>query len=118
MGSEIKSAEQIEAAGERLLAWARQTGGVLTVAAMLGRDEESGVMASQPEALFVASMGELRETDIAVLLAQLEVAVLVILSRIAPHSDLGEDAFRRIVNTARKQMLDAKGLDLCDECGG
>ncbi len=115
---DTKTAAEIEAAGGRLLAWAKQTGGVLTVAAMLGSDDESGGLASQPEALFAASMGELEETEIAVLLAQLDVAVLVLLSRFAPHSDLGEDAFRRIVNDARRQMLDAEGLDLCDECGG
>ena len=73
-------------------------------------------MASRPEALFAASMGGLTETDVAVLLAQLDVAVLVLLSRIAPHTDLGEDEFRQIVNNTRRQMIDDEGLDLCTEC--
>ncbi len=113
-----KTASEIEAAGERLLAWARQTGGTLAVAAVFGPDTDSGGMASQPEGLFAASLGELSETEIAVLLAQLDVAVLTVLSRMAPHTDMGEDAFRRIVNTTRRRMLEAEGLDLCDECGG
>jgi surfactin synthase thioesterase subunit len=91
---------------------------VLTIAAVLGPDPDSGGIAAQPEALFAASLGALNETEIAVLLAQLDVAVLTVLSQMAPHTEMGEDAFRRIVNTARKSMLDAEGLDLCDECAG
>ncbi|GAB4545265.1 MAG: hypothetical protein Tsb0013_02980 [Phycisphaerales bacterium] len=118
MGDSAKTASEMTAAGERLLKWAQRAGDVLTIAATFGRDEESGGMASRPEALFAASMGGLTETEVAVLLAQLDVAVLVLLSRIAPHTDLGEDAFRRIVNDTRRQMLDDEGLDLCTECGG
>ena len=113
-----KTASEIEAAGKRLLAWAKETGGALAVAAVFGPDPDSGGMASQPEGLFAASLGALSETEIAVLLAQLDVAVLTVLSRMAPHTDMGEDAFRRIVNTTRRRMLEAEGLDLCDECGG
>ena len=113
-----KTASEIEAAGERLLAWAKDTGGVLTIAATFGHDEESGGMATRPEALFAASMGGFSETEVAVLLAQVDVAVLILLSRIAPQTDLGEDAFRRIVNDTRRRMLDNEGLDLCTECGG
>ena len=118
MSKSTKTASEIDSAGERLLAWAKDTGGVLTIAATLGRDDESGGIASRPEALFAASMGGLSETEVAVLLAQLDVAVLVLLSRIAPHTDLGEQSFRRIVNNTRRQMLDDEGLDLCTECGG
>ena len=113
-----KTANDINAAGEQLLKWAQGTGDVLTIAATFGRDEDSGGMASRPEVLFAASLGELSETEIAVLLAQLDVAVLTVLSRMAPHTDMGENAFRRIVNTTRRRMLEAEGLDLCDECGG
>ena len=118
MSESAKTANDINAAGERLLTWAKDTGGVLTIAATFGRDEESGGVASRPEALFAASMGGLTETEVAVLLAQLDVAVLVMLARIAPQTDLGEDAFRRIVNNTRRQMIDDGGLDLCTECGG
>lgn len=113
-----KTAGEIDAAGERLLAWAKQTGGTLAIAAVFGPDPDSGGIATQPEALFAASLGELTETEIAVLLAQLDVAVLTVLSQMAPHTEMGEDAFRRIVNTTRREMLAAEGLDLCDECGG
>lgn len=113
-----KTASEIEAAGERLLAWAKQTSGALAVAAVFGPDPDSGGMAMQPEGLFAASLGDLSETEIAVLLAQLDVAVLTVLSRMAPHTDMGEDAFRRIVNNTRREMLAEEGLDLCDECGG
>ena len=118
MSDGIKSESEINAAGKRLLAWAKETGGVLTIAAAFGRDEESGGMASRPEALFASSMGGLSETEVAVLFAQLDVAVLILLSRIAPQTDLGEDEFRRIVNDTRRRMLDDEGLDLCTECGG
>ena len=118
MSDSTKTASEIEMAGERLLAWTNQTGGALAVAAVFGPDPDSGGMVSQPEALFAASLGELTETEVAVLLAQLDVAVLTVLSRMAPHTDMGEDAFRRIVNTTRRRMLEAEGLDLCDECGG
>lgn len=118
MSDSTKTESEIKSAGERLLEWSKATGGALAIAATFGRDEESGGMASRPEALFAASMGGLTETEVAVLLAQLDVAVLVLLSRIAPHTDLGEDAFRQIVNDTRRQMLDDEGLDLCTECGG
>ncbi len=118
MSDSAKTTSEINAAGERLLKWAQGTGDVLTIAATFGHDEESGGMASRPEALFAASMGGLTETEVAVLLAQLDVAVLILLSRIAPQTDLGEDAFRRIVNNTRRRMLDDEGLDLCTECGG
>lgn len=118
MSDSRKTASEMNAAGERLLEWSKAIGGVLTVAATFGSDDESGGMVSRPEALFAASMGGLTETEVAVLLAQLDVAVLILLSRIAPHTDLGEDAFRQIVNNTRRQMLDDEGLDLCTECGG
>lgn len=118
MSDSAKTASEMNAAGERLLKWAQEVGDVLTIAVTFGRDEESGGMASRPEALFAASMGRLTETEVAVLLAQLDVAVLILLSRIAPSTDLGEDAFRQIVNNTRRQMLDDEGLDLCTECGG
>ena len=118
MSDSTKTASEILSAGERLLGWAKKTGGVLTIAATFGHDEESGGMASRPEALFAGSMEGLTETEVAVLLAQLDVAVLILLSRIAPQTDLGEDEFRRIVNDTRQRMLDDEGLDLCTECGG
>lgn len=118
MSDSTKTVSEMNAAGERLLEWSKATGAVLAIAATFGSDDESGGMVSRPEALFAASMGGLTETEVAVLLAQLDVAVLVLLSRIAPHTDLGEDAFRRIVNNTRRQMLDDEGLDLCTECGG
>ena len=118
MSDSTKTASEIEMAGERLLAWTKQTGGSLAVAAVFGPDPDSGGMAAQPEGLFAASLGALSETEIAVLLAQLDVAVLAVLSRMAPHTDMGEEAFRQIVNTTRRRMLEAEGLDLCDECGG
>jgi len=113
-----KTASEIDAAGERLLAWAKKTGGALAIAAVFGPDADSGGIAAQPEALFAASLDELSETEIAVLLAQLDVAVLTVLSQMATHTEMGEDAFRRIVNTTRRRMLEAEGLDLCDERGG
>lgn len=118
MSDNAKTASEMNAAGERLLEWAQGTGGVLTIAATFGHDEDSGGMASQPEALFASSMGGLSETEVAVLFAQLDVAVLILLSRIAPQTDLGEDEFRRMVNDTRRRMLDDEGLDLCTECGG
>jgi surfactin synthase thioesterase subunit len=118
MSDSTKTASEMNAAGDRLLEWSKATGAVLAIAATFGSDEESGGIASRPEALFAASMGGLTETEVAVLLAQLDVAVLILLSRIAPQTDLGEDEFRRIVNETRRRMLDDEGLDLCTECGG
>ena len=106
-----KTASEIEAAGERLLKWAQGVGGVLSIAATFGSDDESGGMVSRPEALFAASMSGLTETEVAVLLAQLDVAILILLSRIAPQTDLGEDAFRRIVNDTRRRMLVQTSVD-------
>jgi hypothetical protein len=42
----------------------------------------------------------------------------MVLSQMAAGAEMGEDAFRELVNTARREMLDAAGLDLCDDCGG
>ena len=64
------------------------------------------------------AVGTLNEAEMAVLLAQLDVAVLMVLSQMAAGAEMGEDAFRELVNTARREMLDAAGLGLCDDCGG
>lgn len=113
-----KTAAEIETAGERLLAWAREHGSVLAVAATLGEDVDGPVSAARPEALVAGAVGSLNETEIAVLIAQLDVAVLLTLSQMAAGADMGEETFRAIVNRTRREMLSAAGLDLCDECGG
>lgn len=116
MADNAKSTEQIEAAGEGLYAWVRETGGVLAIAAMMGDDEESGGIASRPEALIAGALGSCSEANIAVLIAQLDVAVLLMLSQMAEGAEMGEEKFRELVKTARKHMLDEEGLALCDEC--
>jgi hypothetical protein len=119
MGSDrVHTTDEIEAAGERLLAWAKGLGGVLVIAATLGKDPEDPFGASRPEAVIAGAVGKLNEAEVALLLAQLEVAVLMVLSQMAPGAEMGEDGFRAIVAKARRAMLGAEGLDLCDECGG
>lgn len=112
------TADEITAAADGLLAWAKQHGATLAVAATLGEDRYGPVPAARPEALVAGAVGTLNETEIAVLLAQLDVAVLMVLSQMAAGAEMGEDAFRELVNKARREMLDAAGLDLCDDCGG
>lgn len=112
------SPEEINTAAEELLAWAKSHGSVLAVAATLGVDEDGPIPVARPEAMIAGALATLREAEVAVLLAQLDVAVLITLSQMAAGAEMGEEAFRRIVNTARREMLDAVGLDLCDECGG
>ncbi|MEL6498410.1 MAG: hypothetical protein AAF937_10625 [Planctomycetota bacterium] len=112
------TADEIKTAADGLLAWAREHGAVLAVAAMLGEDHDGPIPAARPEALVAGTIGTLNETEVAVLLAQLDVAVLLVLSQMAAGTEMGEDAFRELVNTARREMLDAAGLDLCDDCGG
>ena len=112
------TADEIEAIGERLFAMAKETGSVLAVAAVLSEDEDSGGIATKPEALIAGSLGALRESEVAVLLVQIEVAALTLISKMAPDAEMGEEAFQRVVRTARTHMLDAEGLGLCDDCGG
>jgi len=112
------TADEITAAADGLLAWAKEHRDVLAVAATLGEDRDGAVLAARPEALVAGAVGTLNEAEIAVLLAQLDVAVLMVLSQMAASAEMGEDAFRELVNTARREMLDSAGLDLCDDCGG
>jgi len=112
------TADEITAAADGLLAWAKEHGGVLAVAATLGEDRDGPIPAARPEALVAGAAGTLNEADIAVLIAQLDVAVLMVLSQMAAGAEMGEAAFRGLVNKTRREMLDAAGLDLCDDCGG
>ena len=89
---------------------------MLAIAAVLARDEQSGGIAVQPEALVAGSLGEFTESEVAVLLVQIEVAALTLINKMAVESDTGEEAFMQIVRTARKSMLDAEGLGLCSDC--
>ena len=109
--------DEIKTAADGLLAWAKEHGTVLAVAATLGEDHDGPVPAARPEALVAGAVGTLNEAEVAVLLAQLDVAVLMVLTQIAAGAEMGEDAFRELVNKARREMLDAAGLDLCDDCG-
>lgn len=104
MSRKVKTEAEFKGAGEGLMAWADQTAGVLAFAAMLASDEDSGSMASTPAAFFAGSLEGLTETDIAALLAQIHVAVLLFVSRFAGDSKMGADAFRRVFDTARTQM--------------
>ncbi len=113
-----KTAAEIGAVGDGLYAWVREIGGVLAIAAVLGRDEASGGMAAAPEALIAGSVGAFSEGEVAVLLAQIEVAAITLISKMAPDADMGEESFLRIARTARRRMLEAEGMGLCDECGG
>ena len=112
------TADEIKVAADGLLAWAMAHGGVLAVAATLGEDRDGPVPAARPEALVAGAVGTLNEAEIAVLIAQLDIAVLMVLSQMAAGAEMGENAFRKLVNQARAEMLDAAGLDLCDDCGG
>jgi hypothetical protein len=112
------TADEITAAADGLLAWAKEHGSVLAVAATLGEDGDGPFPAARPEALVAGAVGALNEVEVAVLLAQLDVAVLMVLSQMAAGAEMGEEAFRELVNQARRKMLDAAGLDLCDDCGG
>ena len=112
------TADKIKTAADGLLAWANEHGAVLAVAATLGEDHDGPVPAARPEAMVAGAVGKLNEAEIAVLLAQLDVAVLMVLAQMAAGAEMGEDAFRELVNQARREMLDAAGLDLCDDCGG
>jgi len=112
------TADEITAAANGLLEWAREHGGVLAVAATLGEDRDGPVPAARPEALVAGAVGTLNEAEVAVLLAQLDVAVLLVLSQMAAGAEMGDAAFRELVNTARRELLDAAGFDLCDDCGG
>lgn len=111
-----KTTQEIEQTGEGLFAWVKQTGSVLAIAAVLGTDEVTGGMASCPEALVAGSLGAFNEGDIAVLLAQIEVAAMTLISKMAPDTEMGEKAFRRVASTARQRMLEAEGLEICNEC--
>ena len=113
-----KTASEIEAAGESLFEWVLETGRVLAVAAVLAEDTQSGGVATRPEALIAGALGLSHESELAVLLVQIEGAALALISKLAPDTDMGEEAFMDLVRTARKVMLDAEGLDLCGECGG
>jgi hypothetical protein len=112
----IHTEAEIKAAAEGLLQWAKEHGGVLAVAAMFGEDD-GPIAATRPEAVVAGALGHLNELEIAVLIAQLDVAVLLMLGQIAASAEMGEANFRKIVNRTRQQMLAEEGLDLCDDCG-
>ncbi len=112
------TADEITAAADGLLSWAREHGCMLAVAATLGENRDGPIPAARPEALVAGAVGMLNEAEVALLLAQLDVAVLMVLSQMAAGAEMGEQPFRGLVNKARREMLDAAGLDLCDDCGG
>jgi hypothetical protein len=112
----IHTEAEIKAAAEGLLQWAKEHGGVLAVAAMFG-DDDGPIAATRPEAVVAGALAHFNELEIAVLIAQLDVAVLLMLGQIAASAEMGEANFRKIVNRTRQQMLAEEGLDLCDDCG-
>ena len=105
--------EQIDTASESLLEWAKKHRNVFAVAAILGEDDETHF--PQPEAIVAGAMSELNEGDVAALLAQLHVAVLMMIDQIALGAEMGEEAFRRIFKTLLNHMLDAAGVTQTDQ---
>ncbi|MBL4808638.1 MAG: hypothetical protein JKY43_01095 [Phycisphaerales bacterium] len=105
--------EQIDAASESLLEWAKAHRNVIAVAAMFGVDDESNI--PQPEAIVSGAFDELSETDIAALLAELHATVLMTLGLIAKESQMGEEAFRRLFKTLLNHMLRAAGVAQTDQ---
>jgi len=99
---------EIDQASESLLEWAKENRNVFAVAAMFGEDNESHF--PQPEAIVAAAMSEISEGDIAALIAQLHIAVLMMIDRIAEGAEMGEEAFRRLFNTLTNHMLHAAGV--------
>ncbi len=105
--------EQIDAASESLLEWAKKHRNVFAVAAMLGEDDESYF--PHPEAIVAGAMSELNEGDVAALLVQLHVAVLMMIDQIASGAEMGEEAFRRMFKTLLNHMLDAADVAQTDQ---
>lgn len=105
--------EQIDGASESLPEWAKKHRNVFAVAAMLGEDDETRF--PQPEAIVAGAMSELNEGDVAALLAQLHVAVLMMIDQIASGAEMGEKAFRRMFKTLLNHMLDAAGVTQTDQ---
>lgn len=105
--------EQIDAASESLLEWAKKHRNVFAVAAMLGEDDESHFPHS--EGIVAGAMSELNEGDVAALLAQLHVAVLMMIDQIAAGAEMGEEAFRRMFKTLLIHMLHAAGVTKTDQ---
>jgi len=95
---------------------AMKTSHVIAIAAVLGEDEASGEMVAAPEAVIAGSLGAFNEAEVAILLAQIEVAAIALISQMAPEAEMGEEAFRAIASTARRKMLDAEGLEICKDC--
>ncbi|MBL4697525.1 MAG: hypothetical protein JKX70_01690 [Phycisphaerales bacterium] len=100
--------EQIDAASESLLEWAKEHRNVFAVAAMFGTDEETHF--PQPEAIVAGAISELNEGDVAALLAQLHVVVLMMIDQIASGAEMGEEAFRRMFKTLLNHMLNEAGV--------
>lgn len=100
--------EQIDTASESLLEWTKKHRNVFAIAAMLGEDDESHF--PHPEAIVAGAMSELNEGDVAALLAQLHVAVLMMIDQIAAGAEMGETAFRRIFKTLLNHMLNEAGV--------
>lgn len=105
--------EQIDEASESLLEWAKKHRNVFAVAAMFGTDEETHF--PHPEAIVAGAMSELEEGDVAALLAQLHVAVIMMIDQIAAGAEMGEEAFRRMFKTLLNHMLDAVGVTQTDQ---
>ncbi len=118
------SEDEVQRACESLHGWVRERRATLAVAAMLATQEGAPEGVSMPGLIVAGALGDLDEADIAVLLAQLEVAVMMSLGQLAEHAEMGEAAFRGIVRAARRHLLEAFDMSLCEDreccecCGG
>lgn len=109
----IHTHEQIDAASESLLEWAKKHRNVFAVAAMLGEDDESHF--PHPEAIVAGAMSELKEGDVVALLVQLQVAVQMTIDQIARDADMGEEPFRRMFKTLLNHMFREAGVTQTDQ---
>tara|TARA_R110002072_G_scaffold42064_11_gene118047 strand:- start:70536 stop:70937 length:402 start_codon:yes stop_codon:yes gene_type:complete len=105
--------QQIDAASESMLEWAKKHRNVLAVAAMYGEDDESHF--PQPEAIVAGALSELDEGDAVALLVQLQVAVQMTIDQIARDADMGEETFRRMFKTLYNHMLNEAGVTTIDQ---
>ena len=113
--STIHTDAAIKRADQELFAWTRRWDGSLAVGVLMGHDH-GPVHAITPRPLVVGSIGDMNGMTQAAMLAQAEVAVLVLLNELAERSELGEHRFRELYVDFRRRLLGEQGLGLCDDC--
>jgi hypothetical protein len=112
-------AESVRDAYERLTGWTARTQSVIAVAAMLSREKPTdGLDEPLPQLLLAIEAKQLCGAELALMIAQLDVATVMVLNRVSGDTDLDEEDFLAIYRAARKHLMQRYSDGLCGACDG